>query len=135
MDLIYPNYRCYPPAPNWYSLYAAAIVEPNFFLYSSRNLVVVLDLKDLRYYNSFTAAEDKVDVIAAYGNRCYTAGGDKSVRLWDFTSGSMLSIHNEHAVSFISIRNIINIDIYANINIERYYCFEHHTSRFSCYFG
>ncbi|CEP17806.1 hypothetical protein [Parasitella parasitica] len=96
MDLIYPKHRCYPPAPNWYSLYAAAIVEPNFFLYASRNLVVVLGLSDLRYYNSFTVTEDKAEVIAACGNYCYTAGTDKAVRLWDFTLGSMLSIHNEH---------------------------------------
>lgn len=75
---------------------------------------MVLDLKDFRYYNSFTAAEDKVDIIAAYGNHCYTAGGDKSVRLWDFTLGSMLSVHNEHTVSFMNIRNMVNIDIYAN---------------------
>jgi len=99
MDLIYPKHRCYPPAPNWYSLHVTAVVEPSFYLYLSRNLVIVLALKDFRYYNSFTAAEDKVEVIAAYGRHCYTAA-DKMVRQWDFTSGSLLSTHHEHTVSF-----------------------------------
>lgn len=103
MDLIYPKHRCYPPAPNWYSLYVTAVVEPHFYLYLSRNLVIVLALQDFRYINSFTAAEDKVDIMAAHGKCCYTAA-DKTVRLWDFMSGSLVSTHSEHSVSFFAGR-------------------------------
>ncbi|GAN02571.1 conserved hypothetical protein [Mucor ambiguus] len=107
MDLIYPKHRCYPPAPNWYSLYATAVVEPHFYLYASRNLVIVLALQDFRYCNSFTAAEDKVDVIAAHGKYCYTAAAaDKTVRLWDFMSGSLISTHNEHSKDITALRII-----------------------------
>ncbi|KAK4517382.1 uncharacterized protein ATC70_000717 [Mucor velutinosus] len=107
MDLIYPMHRCYPPAPNWYSLYVTAVVEPHFYLYSSRNLVIVLALEDFRYCNSFTAAEDRVDVIAAYGKYCYTAAAaDKTVRLWDFMSGSLISTHNEHSKDITSLKII-----------------------------
>ncbi|KAL7321195.1 hypothetical protein PS15m_000991 [Mucor circinelloides] len=105
MDLIYPKHRCYPPAPNWYSLHVTAVVEPSFYLYLSRNLVIVLALKDFRYYNSFTAAEDKVEVIAAYGRHCYTAA-DKTVRQWDFTSGSLLSTHHEHTKDITALKII-----------------------------
>lgn len=115
MDLIYPKHRCYPPAPNWYSLYVTAVVEPHVYLYLSRNLVIVLALQDFRYCNSFTAAEDKVEVIAAHGKHCYTAAAaDKTVRLWDFMSGSLISTHNEHSVSAFIFWQASNADMYAN---------------------
>ncbi|KAF1807462.1 WD40-repeat-containing domain protein [Mucor lusitanicus] len=105
MDLIYPKHRCYPPAPNWYSLYVTAVVEPHFYLYLSRNLVIVLALQDFRYINSFTAAEDKVDIMAAHGKCCYTAA-DKTVRLWDFMSGSLVSTHSEHSKDITALQII-----------------------------
>lgn len=105
MDVIYPKHRCYPPAPNWYSLYATAVVEPHFYLYASRNLVIVLALQDFRYCHSFTAAEDKVDVMVAYGKHCYTAAAaDKTVRLWDFMSGSLISSHQEHSKDITALQ-------------------------------
>jgi hypothetical protein len=101
MDLTnrFPKYKAYPPVPNWYSSNVTAIVEPHFFLYATRNLVVILGLTDLKYFNSFAASSDKLQAIAAHETFCYTAGVDSIVRGWNILLGSLFTSHEEHKVS------------------------------------
>jgi hypothetical protein len=100
MDLTDKFSKCksYPPVPNWYSSNITAIVEPQFFLYATRNCIVVLDLKTLKYFHSFTVSNDKIQAIAAHETFCFTAGIDKTVRVWNIVLGSLLTSHNEHKV-------------------------------------
>lgn len=94
----YPKYQSYPPTPNWYSSNVTAIVEPHFFLYATRQTIVVLDLNDLKYFTSFIASRDKINAIAAHDTLCYTAGTDKKVRVWSIMSGYPLVTYGNHKV-------------------------------------
>lgn len=97
----FPKYRAYPPVPNWYTSNITAIVEPHLFLYATRNIIVVLGLENLRYFNSFAVSNDKIQAIAAYEAFCFTAGVDKVIRGWNILVGSLVTSHTEHDVSAI----------------------------------
>lgn len=102
MDLTnrFLKYKAYPPVPNWYTSNVTAVVEPHFFLYATRNLVVVLGLDDFKYFNSFAASSEKIQAIAAHETFCYTAGVDNVVRCWNILLGSLLTSHDEHKVRY-----------------------------------
>ena len=100
-----PSWKAYPPVPNWYSSNVTAIVEPDLFLYASKNIIVCLVLKDLSYLSSFavTSEKEKIMAIAAHDLVCFTAGTDKVVRGWNMTLGTMITAHVEHKVQFRSM--------------------------------
>ncbi|KAI8387435.1 quinon protein alcohol dehydrogenase-like superfamily [Blakeslea trispora] len=104
----FPKFRSYPPVPNWYSSYTTSVVEPHFFLYATRNCIVVLGLQDLRYFSSFVASNEKVTVIAAQENFCFTAGIDKTVRVWNILMGSLLTSYCEHKAEITALKVIRN---------------------------
>ncbi|KAI8987234.1 WD40-repeat-containing domain protein [Mycotypha africana] len=111
MDLTdkFPKFTSYPPVPNWYSFNIAAIVEPDFFLYATRNIVVVLSLSGLRYFTSFIASKDKkVVALAAHGTFCVTAGSDNIVRVWNLILGSHLTSHSAHQAEITTLKLIRN---------------------------
>lgn len=95
----FPKYQAYPPVPNWYTSNITAVVDPHLFLYATRNVIVVLGLENLKYFNSFAVSNDKVEAIAAYDTFCFTAGADKAVRGWNILLGSLITTHTEHEVS------------------------------------
>ncbi|KAI9339130.1 quinon protein alcohol dehydrogenase-like superfamily [Pilaira anomala] len=102
----FPKYRAYPPVPNWYTSNITAIVEPHLFLYATRNIIVVLGLENLRYFNSFAVSNDKIQAIAAHEAFCFTAGVDKVVRGWNILVGSLVTSHTEHDVEVTSLKLI-----------------------------
>lgn len=95
-----PNFKAYPPVPNWYSSNITAIVDPHLLLYASKNVIVVLDLTTLQYFNSFAASgeRDKVTAIVAYDTYCFTAGTDRTIRGWNILLGTTLTKQYEHEV-------------------------------------
>lgn len=95
----YPKCQAYPPVPNWYSSNVTAVMDPHFFLYATRNYIVMLDLKELRYFNSFTASFDKINAIATHGIFCFTAGVDKIVRVWNTLTNTLTTSYSEHKVN------------------------------------
>jgi hypothetical protein len=95
----FPKYQCYPPAPDWYSSSVTAIAEPSFFIYACKKVIVILDLDNLRYVNSFLASNDKVNAIAAHETFCFTAGADMKVRMWNVVLGTLLATFNSHQVT------------------------------------
>ncbi|KAI8070529.1 quinon protein alcohol dehydrogenase-like superfamily [Gilbertella persicaria] len=108
MEERYPTYKSYPPVPNWYSSCITAIIEPHFFLYATRNCIVILGLWDLRYFGSFTVSTEKVTAIAAHETFCFTAGVDKTVRVWNVLLGSLLTSYTEHKAEITALKLIGN---------------------------
>ncbi|KAI9246142.1 hypothetical protein BY458DRAFT_80207 [Sporodiniella umbellata] len=93
---LYPKCRAYPPVPNWYSPNATAISDSKFFLYATRNIVVILDLQELKYFNSFAASLEKINAIDVHSVLCFTAGADKLVCVWNMMSNTLAASHGEH---------------------------------------
>ncbi|KAI8088174.1 quinon protein alcohol dehydrogenase-like superfamily [Thamnidium elegans] len=102
----FPKYQAYPPVPNWYSSGVTAIVDPHLFLYATRNLVVVLGLQDLEYFNSFAVSNDKIQAIAAHDSFCFTGGVDKVIRGWNILLGSLITSHSEHNAEVTTLKLI-----------------------------
>lgn len=108
----YPKCQAYPPVPNWYTSYVAAIIEPHFFVYATRNIIVILGLKDFRYFNSIIAAKEKINAIDAHDVFCYVGGADKTVRVWNIVANSLTTSHAVHKV--------IQTHIHAHTRIQTY---------------
>lgn len=108
----YPKCQAYPPVPNWYTSNIAAIIEPHFFVYATRNIIVILGLKDFRYFNSITAAKEKINAIDAHDVFCYVGGADKTVRVWNIVANSLTTSHAVHKV--------IQTHIHAHRRIQTY---------------
>ncbi|KAI8378119.1 hypothetical protein EDC96DRAFT_215674 [Choanephora cucurbitarum] len=104
----FPKHQSYPPVPNWYSSYTTSVIEPHFFLYATRNCIVILSLQNLRYFNSFTVSNEKVTAIAAHETFCFTAGTDKTVRVWNVLIGSLLTSYCEHKTEITALKVIRN---------------------------
>ncbi|KAG0994605.1 hypothetical protein G6F28_005586 [Rhizopus arrhizus] len=100
----YPKCQAYPPVPNWYSSNVTAVMDPHFFLYATRNYIVMLDLKELRYFNSFTASFDKINAIATHGIFCFTAGVDKIVRVWNTLTNTLTTSYSEHKAEITALQ-------------------------------
>ncbi|ORE01553.1 hypothetical protein BCV72DRAFT_70827 [Rhizopus microsporus var. microsporus] len=108
----YPKCQAYPPVPNWYTSNVTAIIEPHFFVYATRNILVILGLKDFRYFNSITAAKEKINAIDAHDVFCYVGGADKTVRVWNIVANSLTTSHAVHKV--------IQTHIHAHTRIQTY---------------
>ncbi|CAO3689943.1 unnamed protein product [Rhizopus microsporus] len=102
----YPKCQAYPPVPNWYTSNIAAIIEPHFFVYATRNIIVILGLKDFRYFNSITAAKEKINAINAHDVFCYVGGADKTVRVWNIVANSLTTSHAVHKAEITALKVI-----------------------------
>lgn len=89
---------CYPPTANWYSCYCSAISSLGYYVYASRNAIVVLRLSDLQYVKNFTAANDKIQTIDVHEQLCFVAGEDPKIRVWNILDGSLLTSIPGHKV-------------------------------------
>lgn len=96
----YPPCQAYPPVPNWYTSYAGAISEPHFYVYATRNLLVVLDLDRLRFVKAFIASIDKIQAIAVHDKFCFAGGVDTTIRGWNVLDGSLLATYTGHKVIY-----------------------------------
>ncbi|KAI9004278.1 WD40-repeat-containing domain protein [Phycomyces nitens] len=103
MDNILPLCKAYPPAPNWYTTYAATTVEPHFYIYAARNSIVVLDMRTMQFRRTFLASLDKIQVVAAYEQFCFTGGLDPIIRAWNILDGNYITKYNTHNVAVTAL--------------------------------
>ncbi|KAL0089761.1 WD40-repeat-containing domain protein [Phycomyces blakesleeanus] len=108
MDNILPLCEAYPPAPNWYTSYAATTVEPHFYIYAARNSIVVLDMRTMQFRRTFLASLDKIQAVAAYEQFCFTGGVDPTIRAWNILDGNYITKYNSHNVEVTALLCIRN---------------------------
>ncbi|KAI9264915.1 WD40-repeat-containing domain protein [Phascolomyces articulosus] len=101
-----PPCQAYPPVPNWYTSHCAAVSDPNYYVYATRNTIVVLDLSSFRFVRAFIAAKDKIQAIAAHQQFCFAGGADNVIRAWSLSNGSLLMTYNVHSTEVTVIKCI-----------------------------
>ncbi|KAI8136904.1 quinon protein alcohol dehydrogenase-like superfamily [Fennellomyces sp. T-0311] len=103
-----PTCQAYPAVPNWYTSHCATVSEPSYYIYATRNMIVVLDLSTLRFIRTFMASKDKIQAIAAHGQYCFTAGVEPKIRAWNLHDGSLLMTFKGHTAEVTVIKSIRN---------------------------
>ena len=86
--------QAYPPVPNWYTSHCACVVDSlNYYVYASRNAIVVLDLATFAFAKTFLGAMQRINAITAYQQFCYIAEGNR-IRAWNLIDSRLLVAYN-----------------------------------------
>ncbi|KAI8332303.1 WD40-repeat-containing domain protein [Chlamydoabsidia padenii] len=93
----------FPPGPNWYSSYTALTTD-DFYVYASKNFIVILHLHSLSYRSSFSGALEKINAIDAHTHLCFVAGKDPVIRLWNLLDGSLLTVLQPHKAEVTALK-------------------------------
>ena len=101
LQVLLPQCQAYPPVPNWYTSHCATVSDPHYYIYATRNTIVVLDLSSFRFVRTFIASKEKIQAIAAYEQFCFVGGADNTIRAWSLSNGSLLKTYEGHLVKFI----------------------------------
>lgn len=82
--------QAYPPVPNWYTSHCACVVDSlNYYVYASRNAIVVMDLATFAFVKTFLGAMQRINAIAAHEQFCYIAEGNR-IRTWNLIDSRLL---------------------------------------------
>ncbi|KAI9494242.1 WD40-repeat-containing domain protein [Zychaea mexicana] len=102
----HPPCQAYPPVPNWYTSHCAAVSDPHYYVYATRNMIVVLDLSAFRFIRAFIASQDKIQAIAAHKQFCFVGSTNGTIRSWSLLNGSLLITYHGHSAEVTVIKCI-----------------------------
>ncbi|KAI9317067.1 quinon protein alcohol dehydrogenase-like superfamily [Dichotomocladium elegans] len=94
--------QAYPPVPNWYTSHCAKVAGTSYYVYGSRNIIVVLDMQSRTFQKAFLGASDKIQAIAIHDHFLYVATVSE-IYAWNLIDKSLLMTYDRVHKSEITV--------------------------------